>query len=268
MTAKKAVIIIPARLKSTRFPKKPFAKIAGTSLIERVWRIACASKLSSGVYIATDSEEIASHAKDFGAQVVLTSEECRTGTDRVYEASKQLGQTPDILINLQGDAVLTPPWIIDSLIAEFETDPAVQLATPMVKISGDNARALFAQKARGSNTGTLVVFDKNRNALYFSKGLIPHHRDGVKADSHLFLHVGLYGYRSATLHALANLKQGYFEQIEQLEQLRALENGISIRMVEVDLQGRTLASIDNPEDVAMAEGIISKEGELIVDLCQ
>ncbi len=259
----KAVVVIPCRIGSTRFPRKPFAIIAGQSMVHRVWSIASVAKKADRVVVATDSEEIAEHCQSFGAEVVLTSVSCRTGTDRVAEVISKLQISDSIVVNLQGDAALTPPWVVDAIIAEMEQHQDVQLATPMVRLTGELAREMFIQKRAGNTTGTLVTFDKCGNALYFSKNLIPNPRDGLKDDSEFFLHIGLYGYRSDLLNHLSQLPFGRFEKVEQLEQLRALENGIPIRMVEVDLCGRTLASVDNPDDVAKVEKIIAHEGELI-----
>lgn len=258
-----ALVVIPCRIGSTRFPNKPCAMIAGRSLVERVWRNACAASEVNRVIVATDSEQIANHCRSFGAEVMLTSESCRTGTDRVAEVASRILSADGIVINLQGDAVLTPPWVIDAVIAEMRRDPQVKLATPMVQLVGDSALEMVKQKKSGNTTGTLVTFDCHHNALYFSKNLIPNPRDGIKADTEFFLHIGLYGYRSAILAELSELPLGRFEKAEQLEQLRALEHGIPIRMVEVNLRGRSLCSVDNPGDVAIVERIIALEGELL-----
>ena len=258
-----ALVVIPCRIGSTRFPNKPCALIAGRSLVDRVWRNATAATEVDRVVVATDSDQIAKHCQAFGAEVMLTSESCRTGTDRVAEVAARLLTDDSIVINLQGDAVLTPPWVIDAVIAEFRSDPQVKLVTPMVRLVGEAAIDMVNQKKAGNTTGTLVTFDRNHNALYFSKNLIPNPRDGVKSNTEFFLHIGLYGYRATTLATLSELPSGRFEQVEHLEQLRALENGIPIRMVEVNLRGRSLCSIDSPGDVAIVERIIAREGELL-----
>lgn len=263
MTEKEStVIVIPARLGSTRFPGKPLVKIMGRTLLERVWRIAMASKCAQKVLIATDSEEIANEADRVGAEAILTSSDCRTGTDRVSQALECSQISAEYIINLQGDAVLTPPWIIDDVAEQMWRDPTVKLASPMVKLTGESLKSMVEAKRLGSTSGTLVVCDRFRNALYFSKTLIPHVRSGHELDHARFLHIGLYGYRRSVLKEFCNLAEGELEKLEKLEQLRALENGIPIRMVEVDLRNRSLASVDCPDDALRAEAIIRREGEL------
>lgn len=259
---KSSLIVIPCRMGSSRFPAKPLALIKGRMLMERVWRIAKVSCPHGRVILATDSEKIKQAALGFGAEVMLTSSTCLTGTDRVAETLSRVPEYYGIIVNLQGDAPLIPPWIIRQMIDEMQRDPSVQLATPIVRLEGRRALDLFAQKKNGSTSGTLVTFDKKRNALYFSKGVIPYPRDGIDSLSRLYLHIGLYAYRATTLKHLSALEEGQFEKVEKLEQLRALENGIPIRVVEVDLRGRTLASVDSPDDVKFVEAIIDREGEL------
>jgi len=255
-------IIIPARMASTRYPGKPLAQIAGRTMIERVWRIAKAVSCCRHVYIATDDPGLKRFAENFGAEVLLTSPDCLTGTDRVAEASEKLLEH-EIFFSLQGDAVLTPPWVIDDVLRAMLADPSTQMATPAVRLMG-KALADFAEtKKGGSSSGTTVVFDKNQNALYFSKALLPFHRDIVSGDRPVYRHIGLYAYRKKTLLSLARLPEGPLEKSEKLEQLRALENGIPIRVVPVDYKGRTHGSVDRPEDVPFVESIIAQEGELV-----
>lgn len=251
------VIIIPARMASSRFPNKPLACIYGKTMIERVWAIAKSAKLASEVMIATDSEELCEFVKGFGANVIMTRSDCISGTDRVAEAALDLDCST--VFNLQGDAVLTPPWVIDKVI-EVMQDPDIEMATPMVRLEGNALHEFVENKKRGSSTGTLVTFDKWKNAMYFSKALIPFCRE----ERILYRHIGLYAYRKDILQKLRGLKEGVFERCEKLEQLRALENGIPIRMVEVDYAGRTHGSVDRPEDVKWVESVIEREGELVV----
>jgi len=257
-----ALLVIPARAGSTRFPNKPLAEISRLSMIERVWKIGRLAKKISRVVIATDSPELCRYVESFGAEALLTSDRCRTGTDRVGEVLEQIEESYQTVVNLQGDAVLTPPWVIDRLVTEMEADTSVCLATPCVRLDSKSAGELMGRKRSGSTSGTLVVFDKRSNALYFSKAFIPNYREGLNANSKAYLHVGLYAYRPDILLRLIALEETELERAEKLEQLRALEYGIPIRVVEVDLRGRTLASVDYPEDVERVEAIISREGEL------
>ena len=258
------VVVIPARYSSSRFPGKPLAKVAGQSLISRVWHLARAVPGVSSVYVATDSEEIAAHVAAFGGDVVMTSSSCKNGSERVWEAVQSLKDPPAIIVNLQGDAVLMPPWIIEALINEMKRDSAVRIATPATRLNRVQCDAMLAMKAQGIVSGTTVAFDLNHNALYFSKGVIPFVREWASSsESPIFQHIGVYAYTYEALGNYVSLPQSPLESVEQLEQLRALENGMPIRVVEVSLQGRTVWSIDNPQDVERVEQIIKSEGELI-----
>jgi len=260
----KNVIVIPARYGSSRFPGKPMAKVAGVSLLERVWRIASAVKGVDGVFVATDDQRIASHVSDFGGRVVMTSESCRNGSERVHEAVQALGISPRVVINFQGDAVLMPPWIIGALVEEMNRDQTVQIATPAVRLSSEQYSRMVAMKDSGIVSGTTVTFSTKRDALYFSKGIIPFIRSLPEGkEPPVFQHIGVYAYTAESLARYISLPMGVFEEVEQLEQLRALEHGIPIRVVEVSLQGRTTWSIDNPQDVPRAEEIVRVEGELV-----
>lgn len=254
-----AVIIIPARMASTRFPNKPLANILGKTMIERVWRIAKAVKTAEEVIIATDDLELKRFAESFEAKVLMTSPYCVTGTDRVAETSRMLAGKYKIFFSFQGDAVLTPPWVVEKVLLEMLLDPTIEMATPAVRLTGKALSDFLATKKGGSTTGTTVTFNKKGDALYFSKNLIPYYRND---ETPVYRHIGLYAYRASTLQSLSEYEEGPFEKSEKLEQLRALENGIPIRVVKVDYQGRTHGSVDRPEDVAFIEGVIRREGEL------
>lgn len=250
-------IVIPARMASTRFPNKPLAKIRGMAMIERVWRIAKAVPEATQVLIATDDERLKDFAEGFGAKVIMTSSGCLTGTDRVAQVARMTGDQ-GIFFSLQGDAPITPPWVISAVLQAMLDDPNVGIATPAVRLEGKALEEFADTKRQGSSTGTSVVFDKNRNALYFSKSLIPFRGP-------VYRHIGLYGYRADMLQRLNQLPEGPLEKAESLEQLRALENGIPIKIVEVDYRGRTHGSVDRPEDIAFIERIITEEGEVLCD---
>jgi len=263
MDEMKTIIVIPARYGSTRFPGKPLKPIKGKSLLERTVAIAKAVKNVDNVLVATDDERIASHAQEIGAQAVMTSEKCENGTERVYEAIQNIGYKPDAIINLQGDAVLTPPWIIQAIVDAMNADSSIELATPATQLTWEQYDKLAASKANGAAGGTTVTFDLNHNALYFSKSLIPYLRDKSQPMPPVFRHIGLYGYRHDCLSRYLQLKQTPLESSEKLEQLRALENGIPIKVILVDYKGRSHWAIDSPDDVTIAESIIEKEGELV-----
>lgn len=258
------IVVIPARYGSSRFPGKPLAQIAGSSLLERVWRVAKAVPGVDGVVVATDDSRVAEHVASFGGSSVMTSESCRNGSERVWEAVNKLAQSPKNIINLQGDAVLMPPWVIGSLVAEMNRDSGVNIATPATRLSTEQYEAMAKMKNSGVVSGTTVTFAANRDALYFSKAIIPFLRSWSEAGmSPVYQHIGVYAYRYESLKQYIELPQGQLEQVEQLEQLRALEHGVPIRVVEVSLNGRTMWSVDNPEDVRRVEEIIALEGELV-----
>lgn len=258
MPKTKTVVVIPSRYGSSRFPGKPLALIKGVSLIQRVWSIAKCSNADE-VIIATEDTRIQEHAQSFGAKVMMTSPNCKTGTDRVAQIAHELNDPDAYYINLQGDAVLTPPWVIDAMISAAQTSHA-PILTPARKLSPTQLKKLVEHKQSSPTSGTTVVFDKNHQALYFSKSILPFNRSNDHID--IFKHVGIYAYQQDTLNQITQLPQSPLEKAEQLEQLRALENGLPIQVVEVDYRGRTEGSIDTPNDVAFVEAIISKEGEL------
>ena len=257
-------IVIPARFGSKRFPGKPMAPILGASLLHRVWLIARAVTGVSQVYVATDDDRVAEHARGFGAAVIMTSPECENGTVRVHQAMRSLAQPPDAVINFQGDAVLTPPWVLQGLVDAFHADPGAQLVTPAVHLSWAELEELRKSKETTPFSGTLVVFDRALNALYFSKTIIPSLRDRDPArPPPVYRHIGLYGYRADALDRLAALAPTPLERAEGLEQLRALENGIPIRVVLTDYRGRTHWSVDSPEDALQVARLIERDGELV-----
>ncbi len=260
--AESALIVIPARMASTRFPDKPIARIAGKTMIERVWAIGQAVKQAKEVIIATDDQRLKEFAEGFGAKVLMTSPACPSGTDRVAEVALY-NNRHTIFFNLQGDAVLTPPWVIEEVLQVMLGNPHIQMATPAVRLRGEALFSFIAGKKDGNSSGTTVAFNRKGNALYFSKAVIPYDREEQNPERPIFRHIGLYAYRKETLCQLTRFPQGPFERSEKLEQLRALENGIPIRVVEVDYRGRTHGSIDRPEDVEFIEAVIAKEGELL-----
>lgn len=256
-------IVIPARYASKRFPGKPLTVVAGVSLLERVWRLAESVASADHVLIATEDQRIVEHGESFGAEVVLTSENCRNGSERAFEALKNSNQIPDIVVNFQGDALLTPPWILDALIEELKSNTRAEIATPAVRLDQENYEALVSSKATEPSSGTLVVFDVEKRAMYFSKCMIPFLRNIPDKELPVFRHIGIYAYRYPALEKYLALSPGALEQVEGLEQLRALEHGMHIAVCEVDYKGRSHWSIDTPQDVGKAEQIITREGELL-----
>ncbi len=235
--------------------------IAGKSMLERVWRNACAAiKDCKLVIIATDDQRIKAAAEGFGATVVMTPESCRNGSERVFAASKELPNTVKFLVNLQGDSPLLPPSMIAALIQMRRTHEA-DITTLSVPLTLEQ-RAALRSTDKKHGAGTYVVTDRNKRALYFSRYPIPFVRD-VGDDAPLSKHVGIYAYTEASLAKYLTLPHSMLEDSEKLEQLRALEAGMSIAVQECDLNGRTLVSVDTSEDLVRAADVIKHEGELL-----
>jgi 3-deoxy-manno-octulosonate cytidylyltransferase (CMP-KDO synthetase) len=263
----RVAIIIPARYRSSRFPGKPLAvlrgaKGGGKTLLRRCVEAARAVSAADRIVVATDDERVAEEGTRSGVDVVMTSPACRNGTERVAEAAAALGIGEGVIVNLQGDAPLTPPWFVDALAAAMEADPAVRVATPMLRCDETSLRHFREDRAAGRVGATTVVTARNGDALYFSKEVIPFTGDRPVIDGRVpvFHHVGLYAYRPAALAAYVAAPQTPLEEIEGLEQLRFLENGWPVRMVEVDARGRPFWEVNNPEDVPRVEAQLKALG--------
>jgi 3-deoxy-manno-octulosonate cytidylyltransferase (CMP-KDO synthetase) len=263
----KTAIIIPARFNSTRFPGKPLALLAGKTMLERVVGIGRDALQGDGsglVVVATDDERIGAHCDDIGVDWVETAPSCATGTDRVQSAVEKLGMDFDFIVNLQGDAPLTPPDFVSAMIGSFKESPC-DIVTPVVNLDWSELDKLRERKKITPFSGTCAVFNqKTGDALWFSKSIIPSIRDELQkrekeAMSPVYRHVGLYGYSRDMLRKYGELPKGYYETLEGLEQLRALENGFRIRCVSVSYSGRpSMSGVDSPEDLALAESLLRK----------
>ena len=261
------LIAIPARYASTRYQGKPLVALCGASgqsrtLIERSWRAACEVRGVDRVVVATDDDRIRAAALGFGAEVVMTSPHCANGTERVAEAHQALGGGYDIVVNLQGDAPLTPPWFIEDLVAGLRADPGAEIATPVLRCDGRALNGFLADRRAGRVGGTTAVFGAGGRSLYFSKEVIPF-TARTYADTEptpVFHHVGVYAYRPAALAAYATWPQGPLEGLEGLEQLRFLEQGRAVLCVEVDARGREFWELNNPEDVPRIEAMMAAMG--------
>lgn len=261
------LIAIPARFASTRYPGKPLATLKGAggvsrSLIERSWHAACSVRGVDRVVVTTDDDRIKEAAEAFGAEVVMTSEACQNGTERCAEAHAALGGDFDIVVNLQGDAPLTPPWFVEDLIAGLRAAPDADIATPVLRCDGKTLNGFLADRAAGRVGGTTAVFDQSHHALYFSKEVIPFTPKTYNDDAEtpVFHHVGVYAYRPKPLAAYPSWTAGPLEQLEGLEQLRFMENGHAVLCVEVDARGRQFWELNNPEDVPKLEKMMAEMG--------
>ncbi|MGY6705530.1 3-deoxy-manno-octulosonate cytidylyltransferase [Roseinatronobacter sp.] len=260
----KTVLFIPARYASTRYPGKPLVTLrqrdgSAKSLIQMSWEAALRVRGVDAVYVATDDDRIADAARGFGADVVMTSESCENGTARCADALARLAIAPDLVINLQGDAPLTPPWFVEALIDAMQADPTVGMATPVLRCDRQTYDNFIDDRRNGRVGGTTAVFDRNMNALYFSKEVLPFIDAGKVPDPiPVFHHVGVYAYRPSALAEYAAIPPCTLENLEGLEQLRFLYGGIPVRCVEVDARGRVFWELNNPMDVARIESALQE----------
>lgn len=263
----RVLIAIPARHASTRYPGKPLVALRGAGgvarpLIQRSWDAAMQVKGAARTVVATDDDRIAEAARGFGAEVVMTAVACRNGTERCAEALANLREDFDIVVNLQGDALLTPPWFVEELVAALAARPDMQVATPVLRTEGAMLDGFLEDRREGRVGGTTAVFDNARRALYFSKEVMPYLARGYAAEemTPVFHHVGVYAYRPAALAAYVGWEPGPLETLEGLEQLRFLENGVPVLCVEVEARGRAFWELNNPEDVPRIEAMLSRMG--------
>ncbi|MEM9433471.1 MAG: manno-octulosonate cytidylyltransferase [Pseudomonadota bacterium] len=260
-------IIIPARFASRRYPGKPLVSLRGAtgiarSLIERSWHAAQSVKGIDAVYVATDDEQIAQAVAGFGGTAIMTSETCRNGTERCAEAAERLGGDHEIVVNLQGDAPLTPAWFIEDLVAGLRDNPGAGVATPVLRCNGAMLNDLLADRRAGRVGGTTAVFDRENHGLYFSKEVIPFTSEAYAetAPTPVFHHVGVYAYRAGPLAEYAGWQEGDLERLEGLEQLRFVENGHAVLCVEVESRDRQFWELNNPEDVSKLEQMMAQMG--------
>lgn len=235
--SKKGLIVIgviPARYGSTRLPAKSLAMIHGKPMIQHVYEKCLKAKLLSEILVATDDKRIFDAVINFGGNVVMTSKSHKSGTDRIGEAVKDI--KCDIVVNIQGDEPMIAPRNIDKAIEPLISDKSINISTLCFKIS-DNKEI--------SNPNVVkVVLDSNSNALYFSRSVIPFNRDNSKAE--YFKHIGLYVYRKDYLTKLIKMKPSKLEQTEKLEQLRVLESGEAIKVIETNTDSH---SVDTQADL-------------------
>ncbi len=259
-----AAIVIPARFASCRFPGKALAPIRGQDgtsrpLVEWSHQAARGVTAASRICVATDDDRIARTVIAFGGEALLTPESCLNGTERIAAC---LGQLPgvDLLVNLQGDALLTPPAYVDALIAHMAANPDAQVGTVAVRCTGETYRHLAADAAQGRIGGTTVVLDAAGDALYFSKRILPFLPDGIEPDkdSPVLLHLGLYAYRREALRRYAEAGPTMLEMAEGLEQLRFLVHGMKIAVLVLPEPQAPIVEVNNPSDIAIVEGIMSR----------
>jgi len=239
----KVFIIIPARYGSKRFPGKPLALICNKPMIQHVYERACRCKEVDDVYVATDDERIFSCVKKFGGKAIMTSKQHKSGTDRIYEAAKTLGlKEDDIVVNIQGDQPAFEPSIIPFLVDPLKNSD-IPMSTLMYPIK---------DKKNIENPNCVkVVTDKDGFAIYFSRSPIPYSRD--KEDIVYYKHIGIYAYKMGFLKVFSRLPESRLERIERLEQLRVIENGYRIKVIESRFNS---LEVDVPDDIEKVSKII------------
>ena len=247
----KVIVVIPARLNSSRLPKKVILDICGKPMVQYVYEVAMKSKNIDSVYIATDSEKVKKVCERFTNNIIMTSSEHQSGTDRIAEAIKDLDC--DYVINIQGDEPLLDSKLIDELANTLKKDN-LNMASAMHKIE-------YTTELKSINS-VKVTIDKNGDALYFSRSIIPNDRDNLKSilslekiplQFNFYKHIGIYGYSKEFLLEYSVLNQTALEVSEKLEQLRVLENGYKIRMIKTDYNP---VGVDTLEDLESVRKII------------
>ena len=241
----RTLCVIPARYASTRLPGKPLADICGKPMICRVLERASRAQKPEKVIVATDDQRIYDAVRAEGSEAILTRADHPTGTDRLAEVAEAYPEV-DLIVNVQGDEPLIEPSVIDDLIAPFEMDENLPMATVMTRMD-DAAEQLNPNNVK-------VIVDKLGYALYFSRSLVPYPR---AVAGPVYKHIGIYAYRRDFLLRYARLEPTPLERAESLEQLRALENGYGIRVLETDCR---FVGVDTPEDLALVNKIYREQG--------
>ncbi len=241
----KVTAIIPSRYESKRFPGKSLVNIQGKTMIQRVYEQAKKSSRIQSVYVATDSDAIYSSITDMGGNVIMTSDKCSSGTDRVAEAAKTLGLADNnIIVNIQGDQPVLQPECLDDLVQPFWENPDLEMATLATPISNE-------RDSNDPNT-VKVVFDGNGTAIYFSRAKIPFNRDDNE-NIQYFKHIGIYAYSNAFLQQFTKLPHSILEEMEKLEQLRVIESGHKIQVTVTEFDS---PSVDDPADLKKIEALL------------
>jgi len=248
----KKIVVIPARLNSSRLPNKVLLDLKGKTVVQRVYEQCLKAKNIDEVYIATDSIEIQNSCKSFTQNIIMTKDTHESGTDRIAEAVLDI--ECDVVINVQGDEPFIDPNLIDELVNSFE-NTQTKMASAMHKISK-------VDELKNHNVVKVTV-DKNNDALYFSRSIIPHHRDEwesllchhetILEPLRFFRHFGIYGYTKEFLLSYSKMEPTYLERLEKLEQLRVLENGYKIKMIETSYNS---IGIDTKEDYIKAQELL------------
>ena len=238
--------IIPARYESSRFPGKPLVEINNQPMIEHVYKRVKKAEVIDQVIVATDDRRIVEAVKNFGGKVEMTAKDHKSGTDRIAEVAKDL--TTDIIVNVQGDEPLIKPVMIDQIVNPFADNEELIMTTLKKKIADLN-------EINNPNV-VKVVTDINDFALYFTRATVPYQRDDKSGHVDYYKHIGVYAFRRDFLLKYSEMNPSKLEQIESLEQLRALENGYDIKVIETAFD---TVGVDTPEDLGYVKELIKRE---------
>ncbi|KAI5571575.1 hypothetical protein POPTR_011G120100v4 [Populus trichocarpa] len=240
--------IIPARYASSRFEGKPLVNILGKPMIQRTWERAKLATTLDHIVVATDDEKIAECCRGFGADVVMTSESCRNGTERCNEALQKLDKKYDVVVNIQGDEPLIEPEIIDGIVKSLQAAPDAVFSTAVTSLKPEDAFDPNRVKC---------VVDNQGYAIYFSRGLIPYNKSGkVNPQFPYLLHLGIQSYDAKFLKIYPELQPTPLQLEEDLEQLKVLENGYKMKVIKVDHEAH---GVDIPEDVEKIETLMREQ---------
>ncbi|KAG1346752.1 3-deoxy-manno-octulosonate cytidylyltransferase, mitochondrial [Cocos nucifera] len=241
----RVVGIIPARFASSRFEGKPLVQILGKPMIQRTWERAKLASTLDHIVVATDDERIAECCRGFGADVIMTAESCRNGTERCNEALLKLGKHYDIVVNIQGDEPLLEPDIIDGIVRALQGAPDAVFSTAVTSLKPEDG--LDPNRVK-------CVVDNHGYAIYFSRGLIPYNKSGkVNPEFPYLLHLGIQSFDSKFLRIYPELPPTPLQLEEDLEQLKVLENGYKMKVIKVDHDAH---GVDTPEDVEKIEALM------------
>ena len=267
----RTLIVVPARYGSTRFPGKPLAEINGVTMVRRTAKIAynAAAHIDECDYVvATDDSRIAQHCETYDIPIVMTPDNIKTGSDRALTAAMLMGRASgheyNYIVNLQGDAPFTP---VDSIVQLAKAiQGGADVATPYIQMSWESLDALRSHKKETPFSGTTVILGADNRAIWFSKNIVPAIRKEPEmrekqALSPINRHIGLYAYTRRALENFTACPESHYEKLEGLEQLRLLENGMSVACVRVEPPAVSTSGIDAPSDVTLAEALIAKHGD-------
>ncbi|MBC2651548.1 3-deoxy-manno-octulosonate cytidylyltransferase [Novosphingobium aerophilum] len=260
-------VVIPARYASARYPGKPLVPLRGAtgetkSLIQRSWECATSTAGATAVLVATDDERIAEEVRRFGGEVVMTAPDCANGTERCADVIERIGAPADVIVNLQGDAPLSPAGIVAELVSRLAEDPEAAMATPAVRASRSVYQHLITDQLAGRVGGTTAVIDSRDRALYFSKRVLPYIPAAAAEEAYaeVHLHLGMYAYRPSALARYRAAPAAKLELLEGLEQLRFLDMGLAVSVVRLDPLAWDAIELNNPSDVPHIERILAERG--------